>query len=570
MNIAKMLKKAVVTLTAISVFALPLVACDDKSGGNSGGKNEHTHEFINYVYNNDATCVTDGTETAKCTGCDETDTRKSVAHPATGEHTFTTYTYNSDATCVTGGTETAKCTGCDETDTRKSVAHPATGEHAFTTYIYNDDATCVDAGTETATCENCAEKDTRVSSSHPATGEHNFADYVCEVCNSIDPDAPVTDGLEYIGITEYEEILGMPYGDIIGYRVAKGSATDNKYIKIPSEHDGKPVTELDYEAFSKCVNLTSVEIPNSVKIIGCGAFEGCSSLTNVEIPCSVTFIDEGAFYDCSSLENIEIPSSVTHIDDLAFSGCSNLTSIEIPSSVTYIGISLFMYCENLTSITVQSGNSVYHSDENCIIETESKTLISGCKSSVIPTDGSVTSIGDCAFSGCGFSSIEIPSSVSSIDNFAFINCENLTSITVQSGNSVYHSDGNCIIETESKTLIAGCKSSVIPTDGSVTDIGDSAFHGCSNLLSLELPNSVKSIGNNAFGDCSSLTSIVIPNSVEVIGYDSFEGCLNLTIYCEAASKPSGWDSEWNRKWNKSEESEWQGTYLPVVWNYKKQ
>ncbi|MDE7165154.1 MAG: hypothetical protein K2O04_07035, partial [Clostridiales bacterium] len=52
----------------------------DTSGVCICGKTEsiveaHIHTFTNYIYNNDATCVDDGTETAKCKLCDKTDTR---------------------------------------------------------------------------------------------------------------------------------------------------------------------------------------------------------------------------------------------------------------------------------------------------------------------------------------------------------------------------------------------------------------------------------------------------------------------------------------------------------------
>ena len=53
---------------------------------------------------------------------------------------------------------------------------------------------------------------------------------------------------------------------------------------------------------------------------------------------------------------------------------------------------------------------------------------------------------------------------------------------------------------------------------------------------------------------------MIPSSVTTIGYRAFSGCNNLTIYCEATSQPSGWDSSWN--WNVS----WSSS-LPVVWGY---
>ena len=79
---------------------------------------------------------------------------------------------------------------------------------------------------------------------------------------------------------------------------------------------------------------------------------------------------------------------------------------------------------------------------------------------------------------------------------------------------------------------------------SVTSIGEFAFSECINLTSIVIPDSVTSI-DGAFSGCSGLTSITIPDSVTFIGYGAFWNCNNLTIYCEAASQPSGWDIDWN-------------------------
>ncbi len=63
---------------------------------------------------------------------------------------------------------------------------------------------------------------------------------------------------------------------------------------------------------------------------------------------------------------------------------------------------------------------------------------------------------------------------------------------------------------------------------SVTSIGNSAFHKCSRLTSITIPNSVLSIGATVFYNCTGLTSVTIPNSVTSIGGQAFYGCSNLT------------------------------------------
>ena len=331
---------------------------------------------------------------------------------------------------------------------------------------------------------------------------------------------------------------------LLGY---VGTDTD---LVLPDNYNGSNYEICKY-AFYNCSGLTTITIPDSVTSIGEWAFNNCSGLTSVTIGNSVTYIGEWAFSDCSGLTSVTIGNSVTSIGDRAFLGCRSLTSIAIPNSVTSIGDSAFSGCSGLESITVSSDNTKYHSSENCLIETESRKLILGCNNSVIPTDGSVTSIGYSAFRGCsgltsvtignnvtsigalafydcgGLTSVTIGNSVTSIGEWAFYGCSGLESITVSSDNTKYHSSENCLIETESRKLILGCNNSVIPTDGSVTSIGYSAFRGCSSLTSITIPNRVTSIGALAFYDCGGLTSVTIGNNVTSIGGSAFSGCSGL-------------------------------------------
>ena len=227
-------------------------------------------------------------------------------------------------------------------------------------------------------------------------------------------------------------------------------------------------------------------------------------------------------------ENLVIPAvfendgtwyRVTSIGDYAFFDCTGLTSITIPNSVTSIGDCAFEDCTGLTSITVADGNTTYHAVGNCVIETASKTLILGCKNSVIPTDGSVTSIGNYAFYYCtSLTSITIPNSVTSIGKDAFYGCTGLTSISIPNS-----------VTSIGRSAFFGCAGlTSISIPNSVTSIGDDAFRGCTGLTSITIPNSVTSIGYYTFDGCTGLTSISIPNSVTSIGSSTFQGCTGLT------------------------------------------
>ena len=135
----------------------------------------------------------------------------------------------------------------------------------------------------------------------------------------------------------------------------------------------------------------------------CRAYDG-EGLHHVIVEDSVTSIRKYAFSididEETSLAGITLPNSVTSIGDHAFGNCSRLTSITLPDSVTSIGDGAFEGCSGMTGITVAEGNRTYDSRGNCngIIATNTNTLVTGIKTTVIPD--SVTSIGDGAFSGC--------------------------------------------------------------------------------------------------------------------------------------------------------------------------
>ena len=106
---------------------------------------------------------------------------------------------------------------------------------------------------------------------------------------------------------------------------------------------------------------------------------------------------------------------------------------------------------------------------------------------------------------------------------------------------VYNSDGEELVYGDYEYSIVdnnavidkytGSDSTVIVPDNidgyDVTEIGDSAFAGCTNVKEIKLPETLETIGYYAFGSCTGLESIKIPSKVKTIGQYAFGYCSNL-------------------------------------------
>ena len=190
---------------------------------------------------------------------------------------------------------------------------------------------------------------------------------------------------------------------------------------------------------------------------------------------------------------------ISMIGDGAFEECSNLSTVVMPTSVLRIGRSAFWKCSGLTSLQIPSN---------------------------------VLVIEDFAFSRCsGLTSLNIPENVSSIGSWSFSSCSGLKTITVDPNNKDYDSRNSCnaIIHTSTNTLVSGCIETIIPSG--ILIIGDHAFYGQEDLISMTIPDGVTTIGGSAFSECHNMESVVIPESVTSIQRYAFDNCKKLgSIY----------------------------------------
>lgn len=240
----------------------------------------------------------------------------------------------------------------------------------------------------------------------------------------------------------------------------------------------------NHGSFQDFDTLTSVTIPNSVRMINNFAFSGCHSLTGVTIPNSVVTIGYAAFNGCYSIQNVVIPNSVVNvappdgqnIDNYGvFGNCSSLTSCTLSVNMTNIPPSMFRGCKSLTSV---------------------------------------------GGSGSG-ASVEIPSNITKISKEAFYLCDGITSVTIP---NTVNELGGCVFES--------CKNlRNVSLPNSITHIPDSTFNACSSLTNIIIPNSVTRIGSSAFYYCN-LSSINIPSGVTFMGDEVFarnSGMTSVTV-----------------------------------------
>ena len=529
-----------------------------------------------------ATCTEDGlTDGSHCSECGET----IVAQTAISAKGHTEEIIPAvEPTCTEDGYEEgSRCSECGS-----YIVPPVVVNAKGHTKVVDSAVapTCIKSGlTEGSHCSKCGEILVEQIIT-PATG-HAVDEYNhCSTCNndiategliyalnddgqsySVTGIGTATDKVIYIA-REYD---GKPVTRIGERAFANLNSVERVYMPVS-------VTSIEKEAFDSCYGLKSVTIPYSVKSIGEWAFGYClNNLTSVTILGENVRIARWAFLACANLTSVTLPDSVESIGYDAFKNCGSLRYNNFDNG-KYLGNSenpfvalIEVSDKNITSLTMHENTKIIaeKSIENCTnlnklsipdsIERIYDDALWKCDSIEYNSFGGADYLGNAenpyvmlvkasdknltsytihentkliyyhAFGDCKkFTRISVPASVKRIGGSIFEGCFMLTEITVDGGNKVYRSAGNSIIEIDSKTLVVGCSSSVIPSDGSVTSVGDYAFSECHNLETVVIPDTVTSIGVGAFRSCYKLSEVKLSATLKSIGVEAFFYCYALT------------------------------------------
>lgn len=289
-------------------------------------------------------------------------------------------------------------------------------------------------------------------------------------------------------------------------------------VKLPSG-----IETIGRFAFPRNSEIKEIILPNTVKRISNHAFAGQKHLSRLIIPKSVEEIEEAAFselsipispeygscyagdgryiidkrnhkllwiypsYDIPNFETIKIIGRCA-LDNLMISQSG---IIEIPEDV-----------EEISGVIIgpfNKRNKVKEIKLPSTLRKLSNTALSCLNIDQVVLPENICHIGDYAFAGTQIKDIYIPKNVTYLGQNIVGNCKKLENITVSKENENYYSLDNCIIGKDDGTIVASCKTSVIPTSESVTEISNYAFCRFKGTQ-ITIPKNIIKINEYAFDE----------------------------------------------------------------------
>lgn len=241
--------------------------------------------------------------------------------------------------------------------------------------------------------------------------------------------------------TDYVSVDGVLYNKDKTIILCYPSAKPGSSFAIP-----QTVSNISESAFSNCVNLENIILPEQLREIDWWTFENCSKLKSIRIPLSVESIGQAAFAGCMSLTNIEIDEATPYFtyrdgvlynkdmtDIICYPAGRTAQTYTVPKSVEEIEVIAFSGNPYLKDIIIDSNNPNYVSIDGILYDKGLHTILycpSGRAMETVSFPKSVNRIGDFAFYGCQEPRVVIPDNIDDIGVSPFGSGQNVTELVI--------------------------------------------------------------------------------------------------------------------------------------------
>lgn len=304
------------------------------------------------------------------------------------------------------------------------------------------------------------------------------------------------------------------------------------------------VTTLGTYLFSKCANLTSVTLDDSLTSLPDYMLSECTAFTGegFKLPSNLVHMGKGTFSKCTALKSMTIPKGVKNLLDTKeksdgeysannynassnlFDGCTALESVKFETAPFAIGSYAFRNCSSLTSVTAPDGKGNYTQDAFfAALRTIGNNAFNGAGIAEV-NFVNLERIGNSAFSGSAVATltfgkaVEYGGGTNGWGNSVFQKCTNLTTVSLPGQTYFGTSTFSGCTGLTSVTFAKGTTMLSYQATKPSTEKSINMFKGCSSLTTVTFEEPVTLIAGSAFEDCESLTTITnFFGSVETLG-----------------------------------------------------
>lgn len=302
------------------------------------------HSYGEWEVTLEATCTTDGSKHRICSVCEdeEIEVISQTGHTPSSLQT-------EEATCTQDGRTYYVCTVCGVEYDVTPIQAPG---HSISDWIIDKDATCTEDGEKHRECTVCGFKYDKEVITAPG---HNSTDWILDYNATATTEGRKHKECSVCGI-ELEVFVIPAFGGEHEYKILSetdktcvitGYLGNDTELVLPAELNGYTVVAIGASAYEGNDKITSVTIPDTVKVISESAFLRCTNLSEVNFGSGLEEIGQQAFYGCDSLTEVTLPEGIKTIKNDAFRNNANLESINLPDSLEYIAPYAFDGCVNL-------------------------------------------------------------------------------------------------------------------------------------------------------------------------------------------------------------------------------